>query len=82
VAREMAEGARRQTGADFAIAITGIAGPGGGTEAKPVGTVYMALAAQSGTLVEHRMNSYERETFKQLTAHQALDLLRKQMLSP
>ena len=81
VAREMAEGARLQTGADFAVSVTGIAGPGGGTKDKPVGTVFIALAAESGTVVEHRLNSYERDTFKQLTAHQALDLLRVRLVS-
>jgi nicotinamide-nucleotide amidase len=82
VAREMAEGARRQTGADFAVAVTGIAGPGGGTDEKPVGTVFLALAGEFGTVVERRVNSYEREAFKQLTAQQALELLRRRLVSP
>ncbi len=82
VAREMAEGARSQTGADFAVAVTGIAGPGGGTTDKPVGTVFIALAGASGTGVERRFNAYERETFKQLTAQQALELLRLRLVSP
>jgi nicotinamide-nucleotide amidase len=82
VAREMAEGARFQTGADFAVAVTGIAGPGGGTKDKPVGTVFLALAGESGTVVERRINSYERETFKQLTAQQALEMLRVRLVSP
>jgi len=81
VAREMAEGARSQLSADFAIAVTGIAGPGGGTAEKPVGTVFIALAGASGTVVERRRNSYERETFKQLTVQQALEMLRKQLVS-
>ncbi len=82
VCREMAEGARRQTGADYALAVTGIAGPGGGTNDKPVGTVFLALAGESGTTVERRMNAYEREIFKQLTAQQALEKLRMQLISP
>ena len=81
VAREMAEGARSRLGADFALAVTGIAGPGGGTPEKPVGTVFIALAAESGTVVERRLNSYERETFKQLTGQQALEMLRRQLIS-
>jgi nicotinamide-nucleotide amidase len=82
VAREMAEGARRETGADYAVGVTGIAGPGGGSADKPVGTVFIALAGASGTMVEHRTNLYERETFKQLTAQQALEKLRVQLISP
>lgn len=81
VAREMAEGARRETGADFAVAVTGIAGPSGGTMDKPVGTVFIALAAASGTVVEKKFNPFDRATFKELTARQALDLLRRTILA-
>jgi nicotinamide-nucleotide amidase len=77
VARQMAEGARRQTGADYALAVTGIAGPAGGTADKPVGTAFVALAGPSPTLVERYFNPYDRETFKQVTSQQALDLLRR-----
>jgi nicotinamide-nucleotide amidase len=77
VALEMAEGARRQTGADYALSVTGIAGPTGGTDAKPVGTVFVGLAGPFPTRVDRYFNPYDRETFKQVTAQQALDLLRR-----
>lgn len=79
-AREMARGARDRTGADLAVAITGIAGPAGGTAEKPVGTVYLALASASEILVLRQLNPYDRETFKFVTAQQALDLLRRSLL--
>jgi nicotinamide-nucleotide amidase len=80
VAREMAEGARKQTGADYAISVTGIAGPGGGTDAKPVGTVFMGLAGNFETMVAQHLNPFDRETFKQVTADQALEMLRRKIL--
>ena len=80
VAREMAEGARRQTQADYALAVTGIAGPSGGTAEKPVGTVFVGLAGPAGTIVERNLNPYDRETFKQVTTQQALELLRRTVL--
>ena len=76
VAAEMAAGAREKFGADFALAVTGIAGPGGGTPEKPVGTVFIALAAATGVTVKKFLNVWDRETFKQVTATQALERLR------
>ena len=72
VAREMAEGARREGQTDYAIAVTGIAGPGGGTAEKPVGTVFIALAAPGETRAWRRFNPGDRLAFKQATSDQAL----------
>lgn len=81
VAREMAEGTLTATGADYALATTGIAGPSGGSEAKPVGTVFLGLAGHGKTLVRRQLNGWDRETFKQVTAGQALDWLRRRLLA-
>jgi nicotinamide-nucleotide amidase len=80
VARQMAEGARRRCNTDYAIAVTGIAGPGGGSEAKPVGTVFIALADAQGTVAKRKLNPFDRPTFKFVTSQQALDLLRRRVL--
>src|SRR6185295_1437564 len=81
VAREMAEGARRQAQADFAVSTTGIAGPSGGTNEKPVGTVFIGFAGPDGAVAGRQFNPYDRETFKQVTAQQALDLLRTKLMA-
>jgi nicotinamide-nucleotide amidase len=80
VAREMADGARKKFGADFAIAVTGIAGPGGGTKTKPVGTVFIALAGGGRTVVGRKLNAFGREKFKQATANQALRMLHSRLI--
>lgn len=81
VAQAMAEGARQRANVTFALATTGIAGPGGGTEAKPVGTVFLALAAEGRpTKVVKRFFPDDRPTFKELAAQTALEMLRQRLL--
>ena len=77
VARELAEGIRRRTGADFGIGITGIAGPTGGTEVKPVGLVFIALAGPGGTEVRREIYRFDRETFKFVVTQTALNMVRR-----
>jgi nicotinamide-nucleotide amidase len=79
VARAMAEGALVRSGATFVLATTGIAGPGGGSDAKPAGTVYIALAAAGETVVRRHFFPSDRETFKQLASQSALNLLRERL---
>lgn len=72
VVRNMAEGVMRLTGADLGLAATGVAGPGGGSEAKPVGTVYLALArAEQPTWVRQHYFEGDREAVR-LATTQAL----------
>jgi nicotinamide-nucleotide amidase len=81
VARAMAEGARARAASTYALATTGIAGPTGGSEEKPLGTVYIALASKtSKTLAMKFRFLTDRETFKQLAAQTAIDLLRRKLL--
>lgn len=79
-ARAMAEGVRRVAGADYGLATTGIAGPGGGTEDKPVGLVYMALADAAGTIVVKQFWPGTREQFKQRVSQMSLGMLRNRIL--
>jgi competence/damage-inducible protein CinA-like protein len=82
VARVMAEGARTRAASTYGVATTGIAGPNGGSDEKPVGTVYIALAsAESETITKKFFFPTDRETFKQLAAQTALDLLRRKILA-
>jgi nicotinamide-nucleotide amidase len=81
VAKSMAEGARREADASFALATTGIAGPGGGTEEKPVGTVFVALASDGpATEVKQFFFPDDRPTFKELTTQAALEMLRRRLI--
>jgi nicotinamide-nucleotide amidase len=79
-AMEMADGIRQETGADYALAVTGIAGPGGGAPEKPVGLVYIGLSGGAKTVARRFLNQYDRETFKYLTSQQALEMLRKELI--
>jgi len=76
VAEAMADGARRNADADFALAVTGIAGPDGGTEQKPVGLVYIALSSRNGTDISRFIFSHDRGLVRLRAAQTALDLLR------
>ena len=78
-AEAMAAGARRRASATYAIAITGIAGPDGGTEAKPVGTVWVAIADADGTFALHRRFLGDRARIRVFTTQMALDLLRRKL---
>jgi nicotinamide-nucleotide amidase len=80
VAEAMAEGIRKRAGTDFGLAVTGIAGPGGGTEEKPVGLVYIALASEVKT--EHRklMLPGDRHLIRWRASQAALDLLRRRLI--
>lgn len=80
VARALAEGIRRRTTAAFGIGITGIAGPGGATETKPVGLVYVALANADRTECLTLNLSGDRERVRWFSSQYALMLLRKQLL--
>lgn len=71
----MAEGARRAFGSDLAVSITGIAGPGGGTEAKPVGLVYVCVASVRGNEVRRFHWTADRDGNKRHGAAAALELL-------
>lgn len=81
VARALAEGARRRFGAELGVGITGVAGPGGGSEEKPVGTVHVALAGP-GEAIEHRRLRFpgDRERVRWFAAQGALEMVRRRLL--
>ena len=80
VAIAMAEGARKKAAADFALSTTGIAGPSGGSDEKPVGTVFIALASRDQpTQLQKRFFPDDRPTFKELTAQTGLEMLRQRL---
>jgi PncC family amidohydrolase len=79
VARAMAEGARRTSGADYGLSVTGVAGPDGGTEEKLVGLVWVGLADAEGSVARElnlRAFAKSREAVRERSANGAIDLLR------
>ena len=80
-AKEMAAGVRSLLNTDFALATTGIAGPDGGTETKPLGTIWMAVSSERGTITEKRVFGNDRNTNIKRFSLAALNLLRKQIIN-
>ena len=81
VARHMAEGVRASANATWGLAVTGIAGPTGGTPDKPVGTVHLAVAGPTGTTHAARRVRFDRERNRLVSAWGLLDLLRRRLLA-
>ncbi|WDR05795.1 CinA family protein [Devosia rhodophyticola] len=83
VARAMADGARNTARTDFAIAVTGIAGPDGGSDKKPVGLVYVAVSSENATLViENRFGDIGRDNIRAESVHAALKLMLQVLVEP
>jgi nicotinamide-nucleotide amidase len=78
-AAAMAEGARERAGSTYAISITGVAGPDGGTDEKPVGLVYIGIADTAGTVATRRRFLGDRQRIRIFTVQHALDLLRRRL---
>jgi nicotinamide-nucleotide amidase len=81
VAKALAEGIRDETRASIGLAVTGIAGPTGGTEEKPVGLVYFGLADEKGTEVIERRFPGDRDRIRIFATQQALDMLRRRLMN-
>jgi nicotinamide-nucleotide amidase len=80
VAEQMARGARERAGTEVGVGITGIAGPGGGSDEKPVGTVFIALSTPEGEVVRDYRILSTRIAVRERSAQQALDLVRRRLL--
>ena len=80
VAASMAEGIRKRCLASYGVGITGVAGPTGGTEQKPVGLVYIALAGEEGTQIVERNFPGDRQRVRQFSTQQALEMVRRALL--
>ncbi len=79
-AAEMAEGIRKRLKTDIGISVTGIAGPGGGTDEKPVGLVYVGLSGDGGTITKELRLSGNRKKIRTITALNVFDLIRRHVL--
>ena len=77
VARAMAEGTRTRLGVDIAVSATGLAGPGGGTEDCPVGTVYVGVSTAKETIALHLQLTGSRDRIRTLTVKHAVNAIRK-----
>ncbi len=80
VAQALAEGIRKRCLSSYGVGITGVAGPTGGTEQKPVGLVYIALAGEEGTQVVERNFPADRARIRQFATEQALEMIRRALL--
>jgi nicotinamide-nucleotide amidase len=80
VAIALAEGIRNRCGSTLGLAITGIAGPTGGTEEKPVGLVFHALASDTGTEVVEKKYPGDRQRVRRFATQQALDMVRRKLM--
>ena len=80
VAAALAEGIRRRSGATLGLGITGVAGPTGGTDAKPVGLVFHALASDAGTDVVERKFPGDRKHVRRFATQQAMDMVRRKLM--
>lgn len=81
VAEAMARGAHRMGRTSYGLAVTGIAGPTGGSREKPVGTVFVALSSDAGTESREFRFSGSRKEIKNLTAQTALEMLRRDLIA-
>ncbi len=75
----MAKGARERTGSDFALSVTGVAGPGGGTETTPVGTVFIGMAHSAGAEAKRLKLFGDRQRIRVMATQTAMDWLRKKL---